>query len=109
MTSKHVSLDFYGIGNFPQKNIEIPILKYNSAFKDTSNDIFTRNKLSINTENPQNLRNSTKENSLKSSNIELNNYLNPLKVFKNDQKYNLKDNLVNQETYRLTKDKCYAK
>ena len=59
MSTKNVSLDFYAIGNFPQKNVEIPKLKYNSAFKDTSNDIFIRNKLSLNSDRLENLKNSS--------------------------------------------------
>ena len=110
MASKKVSLDFYALGNFPQKNVEIPKLKYNSAFKDTSNDILHRNKLSLNSDNLQNLRNSSKNLSvLKSSKIATNNYMDPLKVFKNDQSYNIQNNLVNKETYRLTKDKYHTK
>lgn len=110
MSNKNVSLDFYAIGNFPQKNVDIPKLKYNSAIKDSSNDIFTRNRLSINTDKLDNLRNSNKDsNILKQSNITTNDYLNPMKAFKNDAKYNIQNNLVNQEQYRLMKDKHYAK
>ena len=104
------TLEFYALGKFPKQNIDVPILKYNKAFKDTSNDLLTRNKLSLNSENLQNLRNSAKKlNSLKSSNINNNNYLDPLKVYKNNESYNIEKNLENKETYRITKDKYYAR
>ena len=112
MSKKNVSLDFYAIGNFPQKNIEIPKLKYNNAFKDTSNDIFIRNKLSLNSNKleAQYLKTPNKDiNILKLSNLENNNYLNPLEAFKNEQKYNINDNLVNQKTFRIVRDKCFSK
>lgn len=110
MSTRNVSLDFYAVGNFPQNCMEIPKLKYNSAFKDTSNDIFIRNKLSLNSNKLENLKNSTKDlNVLKSSNIETNNYMNPIKAFKNDARYNIKNNLVNQEQFRIQRDKHFAK
>ena len=108
--NKNPTLEFYALGKFPKKNVEIPILKYNKSFKDTSNDLLYRNKLSLNSENFQNLRNSSKNlYALKDSNINNNNYLDPLKVFKNKESYNIENNLVNKETYRITKDKHYAR
>lgn len=112
MTSneKNPTLEFYALGKFPKQNIDIPSLKYNKSFKDTSNDLLHRNKLSLNSDNLQDLRGTAKQlNSLKSSNINNNNYLEPLKVFKNSESYNIENNYVNKETYRLTKDKHYAK
>lgn len=110
MSTNRVSLDFYALGNFPQKNIEIPRLKFNSAFKDTSSDIFNRNKICLNSNKIENLRSSIKEsNTLKNSNKEFNDYLNPIKTFKNNQRYNIKDNLVNKETFRLERDKLFTK
>jgi hypothetical protein len=112
MSTENVNLDFYAIGNFPQKNINIPKLKYNNAFKDTSNDIFFRNKLSLNSNKlEKQILNSPKNDMIpfKSSNFENNNYLNPLKAFKNEQKYNIDKNLVNLKTFRIERDKCFSK
>ena len=107
---KNPTIEFYALGKFPKGNIDIPTLKYNKSFKDTSNDILYRNKLSLNSENFQNLRNSSKKLfTLNNSNIPNNNYLDPFKVFRNNESYNIENNLVNKETYRLTKDNYYAK
>jgi len=109
MVTGKVSLDFYAIGNMP-KEIEIPKIKYNSAIKDNSNDLLNRNKLSLNSHNLENLRNSHKNlSSIINSKIENNNYLDPLRVYKSTDNYNISNNMVNKETYRLTKEKLFAK
>lgn len=103
-------LDYYALGKRPNNNNNIPVLKYNRSFKDTSNDLLHRNKLSLNSENFNGLRETAKNlYSLTSSNINNNNYLEPLKVFKNKEGYNIEKNYQNKEMYRLTKDKFYAK
>lgn len=109
MATGKVSLDFYALGNYP-KNMEMPKANFYSAFKDTSNDLLQRNKLSLNSSNLENLRNSYKVmNSIQNSNINTNNYMNPLGIFKAANNYSIENNMANKETYRITKEKLFAK
>lgn len=109
MASGKITLDYYALGNFP-KNVELPKMTYNTAFKDHSNDLLYRNKLSLNSNNTENIRNTHKNlSSLYHSKIETNNYLNPIGTYKSDSNYDIQNNMVNKETYRMTKEKLYAK
>ena len=110
MASGKVSLEFYALGNYSKDNLEVPKMKSNNAFRDTSSDLLNRNKLSLNSNNLENLRNSHKEMfTIYNSKIDTNNYMNPLKVFKSVDNYSIDKNMVNKEMYRLTKDKLFAK
>ncbi len=109
MATTKVSLDFYALGNLP-KMIEFPKMTYNSAYKDNSNDLLHRNKLSLNSNNAENIRNTHKTMStLFQAKVDTNNYLNPLSAYKSQSTYNIQNNMVNKETYRMTKEKLYAK
>lgn len=109
MATGKVSLDFYALGNLP-KNIEFPKMTYNSAFKDNSNDLLHRNKLSLNSNNTESIRNTHKTMStLFNAKTDTNDYMNPLGVYKSQNNYNIQNNMVNKETYRLTKEKLFAK
>jgi hypothetical protein len=109
MSTAKISLDFYALGNLP-KNIDFPKMTYNSAFKDNSNDLLHRNKLSLNSNNTESIRNTHKAlSTLFQTKIDTNNYLNPLGAYKSQNIYNIENNMVNKETYRLTKEKLFAK
>jgi len=109
MASGKVNLDFYALGNTP-KNIQIPKMTYYSAFKDNSNDLLNRNKLSLNSNNLENIRNTHKNLSiLLNTKTETNNYMDPIGLYKSLNNYNISNNMVNKETYRLTKEKLFAK
>jgi len=109
MAAGKVSLDFYALGNFP-KNIEFPKMAYFTSFKDNSNDLLYRNKLSLNSNNTESIRNTHKNlSSLHLAKIETNNYLDPIGSYKANTNFNIQNNMVNKETYRLTKEKLFAK
>jgi hypothetical protein len=109
METEKITLDFYALGKGP-KNVELPKMNYNIAYKDRSNDLLHRNKLSLNSNNTEIIRNTHKNlSSLYHSKIDTNNYLNPIGSYKGDSSYNIESNMVNKETYRITKDKLYAR
>ena len=109
MDSQKVSLDFYAIGNY-HKKIEVPRMKSNSAFRDTSNDLLHRNKLSLNSSNLENMRNTHKELfSIRDSKINNNNYLDPLVTYKSINNYSIDNNMSNKEMYNITRQKLYSK
>jgi hypothetical protein len=109
MATGKVNIDFYALGVSPQ-NVQIPKMTFYNAFKDHSNDLLNRNRLSLNSNNLENLRNTHKSQSiLLNAKTDTNNYMDPIGIFKSTNNYNISNNMVNMETYRLTKDKLFAK
>jgi hypothetical protein len=105
------SLDFYALGKVPPYKKISNFMAPNSGFRSTSNNMLKRNYFSINNRNFDDLKNiyPKKQATIYEQNINENNYLAPLSIFNTIQRYDLPNNVVNQETYNLAKEKLYAK
>ena len=102
-------LDFYTLGKVHDPPIYTSKFCSNNAFQSTSNDLLTRNMFSVNSYKYDNLRNNKNNAKLSQQNIDENNYLKPLEIFKAYKKYSLGSNVVNKETYNISKEKLFAK
>lgn len=101
-------LDFYTLGKIPSNTV-YSNLEWNKGIKSTSNDIITRNALSINTQKYNKIDIHKKISNLYEQNITENNYLEPIKIYKTYEKYKLPKYATNIEMYRLTKEKNFSK
>lgn len=101
-------LDFYTLGKIPSNTV-YSNLEWNKGIKSTSNDIITRNALSINTQKYNKIDIHKKISNLYEQNITENNYLEPIKIYKTYEKYKLPKYATNIEMYRLTKEKYFSK
>ena len=105
------SLDFYALGKVPPYQKITSFIPPNNGFRSTSNNMLKRNYFSINNRNFDDLKNiyPKKQATIYEQNINENNYLIPLNIYNKIQRYDLPNNVVNQETYNLAKEKLYAK
>lgn len=105
------SIDFYALGKVPPYQKNKNFIPPNNGFRSTSNNLIKRNYFSINNRYFDDLKNiyPKKQATIYEQNIEENNYLTPLSVFNTVQRYDLPNNVVNQETYNIAKEKLYAK
>ena len=101
-------LDFYTQGKIPS-NIVYSTKEFNKAIKSTSNDIITRNSLSIHTKKFNDLNSYKNLSNLNEQNISENNYMDPVRMYITCEKYNIPKNATNKEIYRLMKEKYYAR
>ena len=101
-------LDFYTRGKVPSNTV-YPNLEWNKGIKSTSNDIIYRNALSINTKKYNEMNNNKKLSNLYEQNITENNYMEPIKIYKTYEKYNIPKYATNIEVYRLMKEKFFAR
>ena len=102
-------LDFYALGKVKNCPKYIPNFSPNRAFYSTSNDLITRNIFSLNTKKYDNLKNNKNFSALSQQNIDENNYLKPLEIFKTYKKSNLPSNAINTATYNIAKEKIFTK
>ena len=102
-------LVFYTLGKVHDPPIYTSKFCANNGFQSTSNDLLTRNMLSVNSYKYDNLKNNKNDAKLSQQNIDENNYLKPLEIFKIYKKYSLGSNVVNKETYNISKEKLFAK
>lgn len=102
-------LVFYTLGKVHDPPIYTSKFCANNGFQSTSNDLLTRNMLSVNSYKYDNLKNNKNDAKLSQQNIDENNYLKPLEIFKTYKKYSLGSNVVNKETYNISKEKLFAK
>ncbi len=105
------SIDFYALGKVPPYQKNTNFIPPNNGFRSTSNNLIKKNYFSINNRYFDDLKNiyPKKQATIYEQNIEENNYLTPLSVFNTVQRYDLPNNVVNQETYNIAKEKLYAK
>lgn len=105
------SLDFYALGKVHNYNKITQFISPNNGFRSTSNNLLKRNYFSINNRLFDDLKNANpkKQATIYGQNINENNYLTPFNVFNSFQRYDLPNNVVNQETYNLAKEKLFAK
>ena len=101
-------LEFYTLGKI-NSNIAYPTQELNKAIRSTSNDIITRNSLSINSSKFNNMNLYKNLSNLNEQNITENNYMNPIKIYQTCEKYNLPKYATNIEMYRLMKEKYFAR
>ena len=101
-------LDFYTLGKIPSNTI-YPNLEWNKGIKSTSNDIIYRNALSINTKIYNKIDIHKKITNLYEQNITENNYMEPIKIYKTYEKYNLPKYATNIEMYKLMKEKYFSR
>ena len=106
--SENHPLDFYTKGKIASKTI-YNNFEWNKGIRSTSNDIITRNALSINTKKFNELNLTKKLSPLCEQNITENNYMEPIKTYKTYEKYNLPKYATNIEMYRLMKEKYFSK
>jgi hypothetical protein len=102
-------LDFYALGKVHDPPHYTSNLYPNNAFRSTSNDIISRNVFSLNTSKYDNLKAKKTNSGLSLQNIDENNYLKPIEVFKTYNKYSLPSNAVNMGTYNIAKEKIFTK
>ena len=107
----HRSLDFYALGKVHNYHKITQFVPPNNGFRSTSNNLLKRNYFSINNRHFDDLKNINpkKQATIYEQNINENNYLTPFNVFNSFQRYDLPNNVVNQETYNIAKEKLYAK
>ena len=101
-------LDFYTLGKIPSNTI-YHNLEWNKGIKSTSNDIINRNALSINTQKFNRVDIHKRITNLYEQNITENNYMEPIKIYKTYEKYNLPKYATNIEMYKLMKEKYFAR
>ena len=101
-------LEFYALGKC-SPHTKYSNLEWNKGIKSTSNDIMQRNALSINTRKFNGMNIHKNLSNLGEQNISQNNYLDPIKLYKTCEKYNLPKYATNVATYKLMKEKYYAK
>jgi hypothetical protein len=105
---ERVKLDYYALGKV-EKNPEIHVFNNNKGTKDTSNNILERNCLSVNSSNLNSLRENFKTMStVYSQKLDTNNYMDPLKNYSSNEKYTIRPDMTNRETYNITKSKYFA-
>jgi len=101
-------LEFYALGKV-QSQKKYSNLEWNRGIKSTSNDIITRNYLSINAKKFNDMNNNKKLSNLKEQAITENNYMDPVKMYKTLEKYNLPQYATNIGMYKLMKEKYFAR
>ena len=101
-------LDFYTLGKIPSNTI-YHNLEWNKGIKSTSNDIINRNALSINTQKFTRVDIHKRITNLYEQNITENNYMEPIKIYKTYEKYNLPKYATNIEMYKLMKEKYFTR
>ena len=101
-------LEFYALGKVSPKT-KYSNLEWNKGIKSTSNDIMQRNALSINTRKFNGMNIHKNLSNLNEQNISQNNYLDPVKIYKTYEKCNLPKYATNVETYKIMKEKYFAK
>ena len=102
-------LDFYALGKVHDPPVYTSNFCPNKGFRSTSNDLLTRNIFSLNTYKYDDLKKNKYNSKLSLQNIDENNYLKPLEVFKTYKKYSLDSNVVNTGTYNIEKEKIFTK
>ena len=102
-------LDFYTMGKVSNMKAYSTAYNWNRGFQSTSNDILHRNELSINTSEYNSSNINKKISTIKDQNISENNYMEPLKAYKNLAKYNIPSYGINTETYNIMKEKLFYK
>jgi hypothetical protein len=102
-------LDFYTLGKVHKPPNYTSFFCQNNAFRSTSNDLITRNLLSLNTCNYNSIIKTKNISTLSQQNIKENNYLKPLDAYKTYQKFNLPSNAINKELYNIEKEKIFVK
>jgi hypothetical protein len=102
-------LEFYALGKVSPNKTKYSNLEWNKGIKSTSNDIMQRNALSIHTRKFDGMNIHKNLSNLSEQNISQNNYLDPVKIYKTCEKYNLPKYATNVATYKLMKEKYYAK
>lgn len=106
---ERIKLDYYALGKL-DKIPEMRTFNTNRGISDTAGDLLHRNKLSLNSNNLEPLRNSFKNyNTLESVKKDTNNYLNPLNIFNKQDKYSVPPDMTNIGTYKLAKEKYFAR
>ena len=105
------SIDFYALGKVSNYHKITQFIPPNNGFRSTSNNLLKRNYFSINNRHFDDLKNINpkKQATIYEQNINENNYLTPFNVFNSFQRYDLPNNVVNQETYNIAKEKLFAK
>ena len=101
-------LDFYTLGKIPPNTV-YPNLEWNKGIKSTSNDIIYRNALSINTKKYNKIDLHKRITNLYEQNITENNYMEPIKIYKTYEKYNLPKYATNILMYKLMREKYFAR
>jgi hypothetical protein len=88
---------------------DIHMYNTNKGISDRANNILERNTFSLNSSKLENLQKNYKTlHSLSEMNKESNNYLKPIEIYNHKEKYSIKDDMTNQETYKLAKNKFFA-
>jgi hypothetical protein len=104
-----VKLDFYALGNTNTNVGNMYNLHPNKGISDKSNDLLTRNALSLNSSNLSDIRNGYRNlHTLNEANKNTNNYLNPIGAFNVEEKYSIPSNVVNIEAYNITRRKYFS-
>jgi hypothetical protein len=101
-------LEFYTLGKVRSHKTYLN-LEWNKAIKSTSNNIIERNSLSINAKKFNDMNNNKKLSNLKEQNITENNYMDPVKIYKTLEKYNIPQYATNIGMYKLMKEKYFAR
>jgi hypothetical protein len=101
-------LDFYTLGKIPSNTV-YSNLEWNNGIKSTSNDIITRNALSINTQKYNKIDIHKKISNIYEQNITENNYLEPINIYKTYEKYKLPKYATNIGMYKLMREKYFSK
>ena len=102
-------LDFYTMGKFNKKSMYSTTYDWNKGFQSTSNNILTRNELSLNSRQFFNKKINKKLSTIRDQNITENNYMDPIKAYKTLEQYNLPKYATNFETYNIMKEKIFTK
>lgn len=102
--------DFFDSGKIktlPELNIK----KFNQSFRGGANNLLSRNYLSINNPNFDNIKikSPKKQMTIFHQTFEENNYLEPFKSFRYEHKNDIPDYAMNQEMYNLFKKKLFNK
>lgn len=101
-------LEFYALGKVRSQK-KYSILEWNKGIKSTANDIIERNYLSINAKKFNDMNNNKKLSNLKEQNINENNYMDPVKMYKTLEKYNIPKCATNPGIYKLMREKYFAR
>ena len=101
-------LEFYTLGKV-RSHKKYLNLEWNKAIKSTSNNIIERNSLSINAKKFNDINNNKKLSNIKEQNITENNYMDPVKIYKTLEKYNIPQYATNFGMYKLMKEKYFAR
>ena len=107
-SSEFHPLEFYALGKVRSQK-KYSILEWNKGIKSTSNNIIERNYLSINAKKFNDMNNNKKLSNLKEQNITENNYMDPVKIYKTLEKYNIPPYATNTGTYKLMREKYFAR